>query len=491
MTKENKSYIKILIAFSIIVLLLCFSTKQYVYAVEENITEDSNADIPQNVINKETGVAKLVVYLQNDKGNSYYVRQGTGVLIGDSASGQYVVTSNQLIDINTELVNNIIRQNGLSIDENLTTCVDIVLEVGTTVTVNVEDTKNGEDFVVLGLDNNINGVTCLSLGESSSVRQNDKLYIMGYGGKEDIFGQTTISDLNLLQAVTVVSAMDENKITVDYQPESGSIGSPVFNADGYVVGVLLMEEDNLYVKPVDKIKDVLDVLGVVYQGIDNSNHYNEVTDNIAKELNELLLECEGLAVQNDVYTKKSINKLKTAITSAIDVTSKEESTYDEYVSTIENLNKYKNKLHKKDYPVRVFQIVLLVLILILLIMNVRIRGKIKQLRNGGNKGSDGGVSNIVYAKLIRLDTRQEIPISNVIFRIGQNIEGIDYVIENNTSISRHHADIMRKGTEFYILDNNSTNHTYVNNQQAMPGEFVKIKGGDRIRLSDVDFLFEV
>ena len=491
MTKENKNYIRILTGIIIIFLLLCFHIDWYVYATEEKGIESAGLEIPQNVMDKQSGVARLVVYLQDDKENSYYVRQGTGVLIGDAANGQYVVTSNQLIHMDSELLNKIVRQNGLSVEENLTTCVDIVLEVGTTVTVNVGDAKNGEDFVVLGLENNINGVTGLSLGESASVRQNDKLYIMGYGGNEDIFGQTTLSDLNLQQAATMVSAIEEDEITVDYQPESGNIGSPVFDADGYVVGVLLIKEGTLYVKPVDGIKDVLDVLGVGYQGTDTSNHYNEVTDDIAKELNELLLECESLAVQSDVYTKKSIDKLKTAITSAIEVSSKENPTYDEYALAIENMNKYKNKLHKKDYPVRVFQVILLAGILVFLAINIRIKGKIKQLRNIGNKGSGDGIGNVVYAKLIRLDTKQEIPISNVIFRIGQDIEGMDYGIENNTTVSRHHADIMRKGTEFFILDNNSTNHTYVNGEQAMPGEFVKIKGGDCIRLSDVEFVFEV
>lgn len=121
------------------------------------------------------------------------------------------------------------------------------------------------------------------------------------------------------------------------------------------------------------------------------------------------------------------------------------------------------------------------------------RMQIRRLQEEGKGylGANAKENIIVYAKLFRLDNMQEIPITNVIFRIGQDVGDIDYVIENNTSISRHHADIMRKGKEFYILDNNSTNYTFVNEVRAMPGEYVLIKSGDVIRLSNVSFRFEV
>ena len=66
----------------------------------------------------------------------------------------------------------------------------------------------------------------------------------------------------------------------------------------------------------------------------------------------------------------------------------------------------------------------------------------------GNIGIGEEKNPVIYAKLIRLDTMQAIPISNVIFRIGQNLGDIDYTVADNTSVSRHHADIMRKDVSF-------------------------------------------
>lgn len=472
----------------ILAIVLCFFMKYKACAAGMTVEE---SELPKSVTDMQSGVLKIAVYLEDENGGKYYVKQGTALLVGNASDGQHIITSNELIRIDQNLRNNILRQYGLNAETNLMVMVDIILPMGTNVAVNVSDAKQGEDFAVLELSNSLYGVECLKIGESSKVKQNDKLYMLAYEGEEDIFAQDSVIFSEAAQVTAVVSEADSNSITVDYVPENGNIGGAFFNAEGYVVGILLKNGGIFYVKPIDKVKDVLNLFGVNYIGIDNSNHYNEVTEEISHRLNELLLECEEKAVQSDTYSKKSLSKLKTSILSAIKVVSESESTYDDYVSCIEDLEKNRNKLKKKDYGIRVFQVILLALILLFSFLNIFTMRKIKRLRCENGGAAHDGVNRVIYAKLIRLDTGQEIPISNVIFRIGKSTEGIDYVIKNNTSISSRHADIMRKGNEFFILDNNSTNHTYVNGKQAMPGDFVKIEGGDRIRLSDVEFLFEV
>ena len=48
-------------------MFLCFRVKWYVCA-EENTVEGTEMEVPQNVMDKQSGVARLVVYLQDDKG---------------------------------------------------------------------------------------------------------------------------------------------------------------------------------------------------------------------------------------------------------------------------------------------------------------------------------------------------------------------------------------------------------------------------------------
>ncbi len=452
---------------------------------------DGATGVPSAVADMRTGIVRLEIYLRDEAGATYSVRKGTGLLLGNAASGQYVVTSEKLITVDQDVVNDVQRKNGLDPGAGLAVSADIVLEVGTRITLKTEDARKGDGFVILGLEHSINEVTCLKLGDSVSVKENDKVFLMGYEDNGSAAEYSARDQVRMWQKGLVVTAADENRIQVDVPMQESELGLPVFNAGGYVVGLILSEDSNLYLKPVDRVKDVLKVLGYYYEGTDTGNHYNEVTDEVSGELNALLLECEEIAVSSGVYTKKSVDALKGAIQSAIAVSMNADATYDDYVKARDNLTKYKQKLRKKDYPIRVVQIVMLVLILTFSILNMRTERIIQKLRAHGHGGGDNISYDVIYAKLIRLDTMQEIPISNVIFRIGQSAQGMDYGIENNTAISRHHADIMRKGTEFYILDNNSTNHTFVNGQQVMPGELFQIKGGDRICLSDLEFLFEV
>lgn len=487
--KTSIEYIHIIIRLFVMILIIAAGVN--VPVIISNAGEMAVSDIPEAVKEQESGVVKLLVYAVDQNGNEYNVKQGTGILFGTNNGEKMVLTNDKLVQADADLLNNIRRQFGLSTEGDLNIQTDIVLPVGTRI--KTEAGSTGNDFVILNLASDISNINSLKLGNSSVVKENDKLYILEYGGNSDILGQSEVGNLELQESTALVVSATEEEIITDYQLENGKAGTPVMNADGYVVGIFTMRDTGLYIKPIDRVKDVLDVLNILYQGVESDNHYNEVTDEIENELNKVLLECEELVMKDEEYTKKSVKKLKSVISEAISVTTNAEATYDDYESAIEELNKYKKKLRKKEYPIQMVQIFMGVVILIFIVLGIRTRIQIKKIKSENNIDSEGKAEKnaVIYAKLIRLDTMREIPIPNVIFRIGKNVGDIDYVIENNTSISRHHADIMRKGNEFFILDNNSTNHTYVNDKQAMPGEYVPIKSGDIIRLSDVSFRFEV
>lgn len=482
--------------FVIIIILTCILLAGFPNKVMAADTVQSDTlELPQAVKEKEAAVVKLLVYATDQNKKCYNIRQGNGILVGTKQSSEedskIVLTNDELIRIDDTELNNIRLKYGLSAETGLDICVDVVLQVGTRV--QTETKCSGDGFVVLELATDISTIESLSLGNSSSVNLNDKLYLLGYGGNRDILGQEEIANPELESTVEIVTSVTEDIIVTDYQAQAGDVGMPVLNANGYVVGMFVEENGGLCIKPIDKIKAALDVLSISYAGVDTGNHYNEVTEEIYRKLNTLLLECQELAMETDTYTEKSIDKLKEAIRTAMEVVSNNEATYDQYESAMEGLEKYKGKLKRADYPIRMIQLGLAAGILLFLLLGIRMKYQIKRMQKE-NQYNFGGLTendDVIYAKLIRLDTMQEIPISNVIFRIGKNAEVVDYVIEDNTSISRHHANIMRKGNEFFILDNNSTNHTFVNGEQISPGQYVVIEDGDFIRLSDIDFRFEV
>ena len=72
-------------------------------------------------------------------------------------------------------------------------------------------------------------------------------------------------------------------------------------------------------------------------------------------------------------------------------------------------------------------------------------------------------------------------------RIGQASE-IDVVIDKPT-VSRYHACILREEGEFFLMDMNSSNGTYVNNKPIAYKEKYQLKINDIIRFADIKYRF--
>ena len=75
------------------------------------------------------------------------------------------------------------------------------------------------------------------------------------------------------------------------------------------------------------------------------------------------------------------------------------------------------------------------------------------------------------------------------FRIGKETSYCQYLISDNNAVSRNHADIVTKNGIYFIIDNKSTNGTYVNEQLIPVHTEVKILSGMKLRLANEDFVF--
>jgi len=67
----------------------------------------------------------------------------------------------------------------------------------------------------------------------------------------------------------------------------------------------------------------------------------------------------------------------------------------------------------------------------------------------------------------------------------------DVEIELDDSVSRKHAEVRRKGGDFFLIDLGSTNGTMLNGQALRPGIEIRLQHGDRIRLGErTELVFE-
>lgn len=93
--------------------------------------------------------------------------------------------------------------------------------------------------------------------------------------------------------------------------------------------------------------------------------------------------------------------------------------------------------------------------------------------------------------LIRLSNNQEIKIDKDSFYIGKDEKNVDYCISDNLAIDDKHAYIIRHGKEYFVVDNNSKNHTYLNRVLIGTDEEIFIPHGAQLRFADEDFEFRM
>ena len=113
--------------------------------------------------------------------------------------------------------------------------------------------------------------------------------------------------------------------------------------------------------------------------------------------------------------------------------------------------------------------------------------------------SDDGISvqqiqqmqpvNYHFASLTRQVTGEKIELGKPSFVLGKNPEKSDYAVADNTNISRVHAVITMRNGRYYVMDQNSTNGTFINGRIIKAGHETEILPGDCLMLANEEFIF--
>lgn len=113
--------------------------------------------------------------------------------------------------------------------------------------------------------------------------------------------------------------------------------------------------------------------------------------------------------------------------------------------------------------------------------------------------SDDGISvqqiqqmqpvNYHFASLTRQVTGEKIELGKPSFVLGKNPEKSDYAVADNTNISRVHAVITTRNGRYYVMDQNSTNGTFINGRIIKEGQETEILPGDCLMLANEEFIF--
>lgn len=91
--------------------------------------------------------------------------------------------------------------------------------------------------------------------------------------------------------------------------------------------------------------------------------------------------------------------------------------------------------------------------------------------------------------LVRTKNQDYIELRTEEVLLGRSEELCNYVIRDNCTVGRCHATILPGQEVCTLVDNNSLNGTFLNGQRVETGKAYALQTGDRIQLSNEEFIF--
>lgn len=374
----------------------------------------------------------------------------------------------------------------------------------------------------------------------------DSISNKNFNTKDDV----SISS-GIVSKVTVTGSVDIIEHTA--QLNNGNSGGPLLNEAGEVVGIneFIVDQKNYSIQ-INAIKEILDTWGIPYTGGTggSTGGGTEPTELTVEDLQDKIDTAKALSL--DGYTEESVKAFQDAIAEAESVAAgNPDSTAIE--SAINDLSAAQSGLVKEQTEepaveetaegpnwfliggiIAIVVIVIVVVIIIIVVVNGNKKKKAKQappvqqkvtppvqqiqpntppvspVQPGGyptmpqDDGAgettllDSGAGETTLlgggmggAYLIRKKNGEKIPITSQNFAIGKERRRVNYCISDNTSVSRYHVVIMKKGSDYYAADQKSSNFTFVNGVQLSPYQETLLTDRSTLKLSDEEFEFHV
>lgn len=96
---------------------------------------------------------------------------------------------------------------------------------------------------------------------------------------------------------------------------------------------------------------------------------------------------------------------------------------------------------------------------------------------------------IIHYYILRIQPEERVELTHFPFLVGTELGSVAYCVSGNAAVSRRHAEFSLRDGECVIVDQKSTNKTYINDCVVPPFTPQPLKDGDIIRLGNEKFRF--
>ncbi|MEG1106323.1 MAG: trypsin-like peptidase domain-containing protein [Eubacterium sp.] len=501
---------------------------------------EDTSSVNQAVKDDRKGVVQVRIIYTDDSGKHIPIQGGTGFLVGKDNTSTTVITNNHVIkvsDHNTEALKNMFP----GFDPSKVT-IDIVVKGDVTIGAEYKKGSEAVDFAILELSQPIGGKEPLKLATDSELDDiaTQTAYALGFPDVSSYiedFPKYTTEQVNVTSGTIGQQSMYEGSKILQHNCDMsyGNSGGPLVNANGAVIGVNtanLAGTGYNVALDIREISSILTMLNIAYETSGTAAPGAKAKEDGAvnkASLKEAITAAESKDTSK--YKEASVAAFKGALNDAKSVNNDVNAKQDVVDAAVKDLNSAVSSLEKNTSPNWLLiggiiaGVVIIVIIIIIVIANKNKKKRLRQQKpqekidnipvnnrnvssgiesmdTSGNVGSgatdvigfgDGSTTmleEVPYAMLQRKSTNDTIQLTKPVFKIGKEKRKVDYCISDNTSVSRVHITIEYRDGAFYLKDNNATNGTYINEGRISSGQEVKLKNGDKIKLSNEEFEFK-
>ncbi len=345
----------------------------------------NEADDVENEKPAQDGIVKIITAYTDESGNIYYAKQGTGFVVGVTNGGsqnkKYVVSDYGNVQGEAVYLDAIRKKYGLSEEVKLTITYYAIGNMGVLSDLKIYSYSNETRYVVLVTDSPLEDKDCLKLGNGDYIEKEGRVHIEGYSGARNIVTDTSVNERSINVYDTIITDVTTENyyndvITYFYVGElidEGMAGAPVFDKNGCVVGMFIMQNGNIRAISIENIRIILDALDIKYLVAEDDTTYDVPTRKQIDDLKKLIVDNKAYisSIPKNMYTDKTWNALYDEISKADAVYLNSNSTAKQYDDSITELTKARKKLKTKSFKWKLINIIAGVVSLILVIILVK------------------------------------------------------------------------------------------------------------------------